>query len=206
MGVALSCLSEKSKGSLLVPVQGHDMCHALIFCPIPGQAAYRGLGMSPLPNNLFRGGNTMRKTVVFGLLAALLVAPSAGMAGDSGSAFVDGTLTTAALRWRVSGYKEEGRETGKLRQGENKVYQVKLERGKTYKIFGSCDMDCLDMDMYLNHKLLGELESSTSKDHHGFPIIDAGPTRLPLNVSLKVHMKTCKKEPCGYGIVVLRKD
>lgn len=75
--------------------------------------------------------------------------------------------------------------------------ELTLENYRQYSIWGACDDDCEDLDMYLTDAYGNEVDSDVLTD--AIPLIDpANPATGPY--TLRVKMYDCSVEPCRVGV------
>ena len=92
--------------------------------------------------------------------------------------------------------------TGTLPHGYEKNHRLNLRKGTTYKIAAVCDNDCRDLDL----KLYDENGNLIDKDFQSddIPIVDVRPRRSA-TFKVVVQMESCREDPCGYSVIVLKK-
>ena len=90
--------------------------------------------------------------------------------------------------------------TGALKADDNINVIVSLEAGVRYRISGQCDKDCSDFDLQVSRdgrKVAEDLELDDVPIVYVTPPTDG-------NYDVKVIMVTCKVNPCGWAVGVLR--
>lgn len=80
-------------------------------------------------------------------------------------------------------------------------WQIRLERGVTYRIVGVCDNDCGDVDL----EVLDAGGAVIGRDvlDNDSPIVDVRPARSA-NFTVRVMLPHCVRAPCFVGARVLR--
>ncbi|MEM6879035.1 MAG: hypothetical protein AAF544_10775 [Bacteroidota bacterium] len=80
---------------------------------------------------------------------------------------------------------------------EEVTIQLNLNNYNQYSIWGACDDDCEDLDMYLTDAYGNEVDSDVLTD--AIPLID--PSNPPSGpYTLRVKMYDCNVEPCRVGV------
>jgi hypothetical protein len=109
-----------------------------------------------------------------------------------------------ALFERVSeeGYSSSKYIIGRLNQGEEETWNIRLFAGNDYYITGVCDGDCKDVDLTLADAAGRELTSDTSDDD--VPVMRYR-VKTTGTYSIKVNMFTCGADPCYFGLGIFFK-
>jgi hypothetical protein len=155
-----------------------------------------------------------RRSNVSGLLLGLLVGSAVAGVGSQWSPMSSGAsleaagqaslvadarrylLNAAGAGWNFAPLVR----TGTLRADDNLNLIVSLEAGVRYRIAGQCDKDCTDLDLQVSRdgrKVVEDLEVDDVPIVHVTPPTDG-------NYDVKVIMVTCKVNPCGWAVGVLK--
>ena len=86
---------------------------------------------------------------------------------------------------------------GSLDTDQRSTWTLPLRAGQQYKIFGVCDQDCEDLDLYLYDQLGNLVVKDTSPN--STPALTITP-RYTENYKLEVSMYSCSYEPCDYMV------
>ena len=145
----------------------------------------------------------MKKTI-FTLLISSYAINFAFAETDSNTALIATQMALAEAASERAGYTRSNheREFDKLNSGETDSFNVKLRQGYQYKIMGVCDKDCKDLDFKLFDDNGNQVSSDSSAD--SMPIVDVSP-KWSATFKLQVKMYTCTRNPCFYGLTVMRK-
>lgn len=145
----------------------------------------------------------MKKTI-FTLLISSYAINFAFAETDSNTALIATQMALAEAASERAGYTRSNheREFDKLNSGETDSFNVNLRQGYKYKIIGVCDKDCKDLDFKLFDDNGNQVSSDSSAD--SMPIVDVSP-KWSATFKLQVKMYTCTRNPCFYGLTVMRK-
>lgn len=102
---------------------------------------------------------------------------------------------------REAGYYTESHNIkyDSMREGGRESYSVRLDRGLSYKIYGDCDTDCHDMDLYL-YDDRGRIVARDEEDDDS-PILNYTP-RYSGKYELVARIPRCDANPCRYAIQI----
>lgn len=140
----------------------------------------------------------MQRTLVT-IAAGFLLASGAG--AQSLSSYVNSEL--ASYVSRNADHTHMYTSTGLLPAGGMLSVQLYLQSGYTYKVRGSCDVDCRDVDLWISEPGgTGRMASDLLSDN--FPILNFTPSRTGY-ATMTVSMPSCSTSWCSYGFVVLRR-
>lgn len=84
--------------------------------------------------------------------------------------------------------------------GQDSIYTVEYtftERGATITVVGVCDIDCTDLDVAIYDGLGQQIVEDTEPDDRPvtqFVVLEPG------TFEARVHMVTCRREPCGFAV------
>ncbi|HMI49750.1 MAG TPA: S1C family serine protease [Gemmatimonadaceae bacterium] len=92
--------------------------------------------------------------------------------------------------------------TGSLRAHQTRIMPVTLDEGVTYKVIGTCDRDCTDLDLEL--RLLDGTVVSSDVKTDDYPMVTVTPSRGG-KFNIVVSMAACSVEPCWFGVGVVTK-
>jgi hypothetical protein len=99
-----------------------------------------------------------------------------------------------------AGYQLDGEPLkGSLKEGGIEWYSVYLTPGREYRIAGSCDASCRNMDLHVTNSADDIL--THDKEGDSIPAVDMTVTEAG-NYRLHVHMVKCTAEPCYYRVGV----
>lgn len=145
----------------------------------------------------------MKKTI-FTLLISSYAINFAFAETDSNTALIATQMALAEAASERAGYTRSNhdRQFDKLNSGETDSFNVNLRQGYKYKIIGVCDKDCKDLDFKLFDDNSNQVSSDSSAD--SMPIVDVSP-KWSATFKLQVKMYTCTRNPCFYGLTVMRK-
>ena len=123
---------------------------------------------------------------------------------DSNIMLIAAQMALAESASEKAGYTRSNheREFDKLNSGETDSFSVNLRQGYQYKIMGVCDKDCKDLDFKLFDDNGNQVSSDSSAD--SMPIVDVAP-KWSATFKLQVNMYNCTRNPCFYGLTVMRK-
>jgi tetratricopeptide (TPR) repeat protein len=97
-----------------------------------------------------------------------------------------------------AGYLLEGEPLkGSLRENTSDTHSIYLTPGREYRIAGSCDMSCKNMDLHLTDAADAPMLHDQEGDN--IPWVDVKVTEAG-NYRLQVHMVKCSAEPCYYRV------
>ena len=145
----------------------------------------------------------MKKTI-FTLLMISYAINFAFAETDSNIMLIAAQMALAESTSEKAGYTRSNhkREFDKLNSGETDSFSVNLRQGYQYKIMGVCDKDCKDLDFKLFDDNGNQVSSDSSAD--SMPIVDVAP-KWSATFKLQVNMYSCTRNPCFYGLTVMRK-
>ena len=145
----------------------------------------------------------MKKTI-FTLLISSYAINFAFAETDSNTALIATQMALAEAASERAGYTRSNhdRQFDKLNSGETDSFNVNLRQGYKYKIIGVCDKDCKDLDFKLFDDNGNQVSSDSSAD--SMPIVDVAP-KWSATFKLQVNMYNCTRNPCFYGLTVMRK-
>jgi hypothetical protein len=133
------------------------------------------------------------------VVALCLLAPSGG--AQSASSYVNSALASDVAS--NSNYMHMYTSTGLLPAGGSLTVQVYLHSGYTYRVRGSCDVDCRDVDLRISEPGgSGTMASDVLMDD--FPVLNFVAPRSGY-AAVTVSMPSCSTAWCTYGFVVLRR-
>ena len=92
--------------------------------------------------------------------------------------------------------------TGSLWAGEGDLFDFIASAGSEYMVVGFCDGDCRDIDLFLYSPEGDAVDSDTEDDANPVVLVD-GDGRL---YDYEVTMHGCAVGPCGFGVMVLRRQ
>ena len=145
----------------------------------------------------------MKKTI-FTLLMSSYAINFAFAETDSNIMLIAAQMALAESTSEKAGYTRSNHERGfdKLNSGETDSFRVNLRQGYQYKIMGVCDKYCKDLDFKLFDDNGNQVSSDSSAD--SMPIVDVAP-KWSATFKLQVNMYNCTRNPCFYGLTVMRK-
>jgi len=111
-------------------------------------------------------------------------------------------LTRIAAGLARNGYHEADRKTGSLAEGNASVLHVWLSRGVDYSIRGTCDNDCMDLDLELIAPDGTRMDGDFLPDD--VPVVEVRPAQSGY-YRIRVAMATCHIAPCQYAVGVFRR-
>jgi hypothetical protein len=88
---------------------------------------------------------------------------------------------------------------GSLRDDQTDSYTVSFDGGWEYRIISLCDVDCSDIDLYLDDGSGRQVDSDEGTSDA--PILELSP-RGTERYTIRVRMYECKQDPCYYGVGV----
>jgi len=87
--------------------------------------------------------------------------------------------------------------------GQNsKVLSARLEKGRTYAVFGVCDSDCADIDLKVYDDNGNIVASDTKTDDK--PMVQVSP-KWTANFNIQVIIHSCRAYRCTYGVGLFAK-
>jgi len=137
------------------------------------------------------------------LMAGLFLLPAGAIAQDRWEEQVTTQLELVEELAGTEGYRRRGTYImDSLRDDETDSFTVNLKTGSEYKLFGVCDTDCGDIEMWLYDENGNEIDKDVSDDD--VPVVEVNPSWTG-EFRIKIKMYDCSDEPCRYGIVTLQK-
>lgn len=141
-------------------------------------------------------------------LAAIVMSFTMVVPATAQNSFEQGVIMLLGLQHQYEDFQQANFPdwTGALRQaGQNRQVErtYELEAGQTYRIIGSCDRDCTNMDMEVfgpDGTLVGE--NRLADDH---PYVEVTPE---VTGTYRVHpwVVVCQARPCYGGVRVLKRQ
>lgn len=142
------------------------------------------------------------KLAAAGTLAcvAAFTAAAPAMAQNEHQDLVASLLDAAADLAREQGYSStHSRYHGDLYEGGEETVTVDLEANTSYMIIAQCDLDCSDIDLWLNDENGNLIDEDVLVDDT--PIVEVTPVRSA-RFTIRTRMVTCDTNPCYFGIAV----
>lgn len=140
---------------------------------------------------------------------ALLVAASLGCFGGARSSAGSGTseytrqvqgyLSRLSENTVRAGFKRvvAGPVYGSLNDDAEATHEMTVGGGTDYVLFGACDNDCTDLDLYIYDSDGDLVRRDVETDDRPVLIFSS---RKSGKFRIKVVMATCSSEPCRYGL------
>ena len=159
---------------------------------------------------------TAEESGEFRILAETGACPEEGcyvVVGVMGSTDEPGAIPGEDMGGRLEIFGMEVRELGFLKVGqgargglgneETVQIPIPLQKGLEYRIAGTCDLDCFDLDLALFDPQGAEVTTDFLDDD--FPILAFVPETTGV-FQLEVIMIACGLEPCGYRTVTYSRE
>jgi hypothetical protein len=139
-------------------------------------------------------------TLTFVALLALAARPSDARAQEHAE-LVWKQLMSAYTSANGAGFGSLNYIVGRMGEGKTDSWTLNFEKGTTYRIHGSCDKDCSDLDIEI---LDGStvIEKDVLEDDQ--PIVSFTP-KASGQLRVKVTMAKCSDEPCFFGFGIFQK-
>lgn len=132
------------------------------------------------------------------LMALFLATCTLHIAQAQYTAQVRSQLDDAMLLAQLSGQERtHSYEYGSLNDDGIDSYTVTLREDRSYRIFGACDADCSDLDLWIYDEYDNLIDHDTASDDT--PILEVTP-RWTGSFRIRVRMYSCRREPCYFGL------
>ena len=121
----------------------------------------------------------------------------------SNQTYEERSLRGALENWQRRGYAAVSDIVlDKLDDKAEKLYSFPFESGQ-YVVTARCDADCRDLDLHLLNSSGASAASDEEPDDA--PTVSATVSSAG-TLNVKVVMAACSAQPCGYALVILRKQ
>lgn len=114
---------------------------------------------------------------------------------------VEKQLLGVAVLEAVDGYSFFYEKYGKLNQNYYQDHSVYMYAGKRYRIHGSCDNDCRDLDIKIFDGYGNTIANDNSYGDLPYTLVNVYSSGY---FTVRVSMENCSRGPCAYGFAVFR--
>jgi hypothetical protein len=100
---------------------------------------------------------------------------------------------------QIYGERTHGYRFDSLDEGESGWFTLTLRADEDYVLFGACDVDCSDVDLWIYDENGNLIDSDVLADD--YPIVEVSP-RWTGEFDVRLKMYSCDVEPCRAGLAV----
>lgn len=90
--------------------------------------------------------------------------------------------------------------SGELEEGESDEFSIRIDPGKEYAIYSSCDFDCYDLDLAIVDEDGDDIDVDYEDDDVPIVMVEAGESGDRLNI--RIDMEGCDEDVCVWAVGV----